>query len=225
MKRRGRGGGGKRTRGEKALRRWSRHRPEKTRILIVCEGRETEPNYFRGLRDEEAVRQNFSVVVQKGKGGSGLAVVQQAIAEQEKAAARGEDFDEVWCVLDVEQAGRREQVVQARAPAGRHRIQPALSNPSFEVWILAHFVKTKRPFADSGAVIKELNKSWRRVFGQDFEKNDEQLYARLADRTRTAIGNARKVREQDWDPSSDIIDCNSATDVYLLVERLLGPSE
>ncbi|MCI0460155.1 MAG: RloB family protein [Gemmataceae bacterium] len=225
MKRRRRGSGGKRTRGEKTPRRPSAHRSEKTRILIVCEGRETEPNYFRGLRDEEAVQQHFSIVVLKGKGGSCLAVVQQAIAEQEKAAARRKEFDEVWCVFDVEQARQREQVIKARALAGQHEIRPILSNPSFEVWLLAHFVRTKKSFPDGNAVIAELNKHWPGAFGQDYEKNDEQLYARLANRTATAIDNARKVREQDWGSALDLVDCNSATDIYLLVERLLNPSK
>jgi hypothetical protein len=223
MKRRGRATGGKKKRGEKPLRRRSPHRPEKPRILIVCEGKETEPNYFRGLRDEDAVRQNFSVVVQKGKGGSCTAVVEQAIAEMEKAKGRGEDFDEVWCVFDVERPDQQEQVSKARKLAEKHGIRLALSNPSFEVWLLAHFVRTKRSFADPDAVIEELNKHWRREFGRDYEKNDEQLYTHLADRTRTAIDNARKVREQDWAASDDIVDCNSATDAYLLVERLLNP--
>jgi hypothetical protein len=217
--------GGKKTRGEKTLQRRSRQRSEKTRILIVCEGRETEPNYFRGLRDEETVRQKFTVVVQKGKGGSCDTVVQQAIAEKEKATAREEEFDEVWCVFDVEQASQREQVIEARTRASQHGIRLALSNPSFECWLLAHFVRTKRSFADCDKVIEELDKHWRREFGRNYEKNDEQLYARLQDRTRTGIDNARKVREQDWASSPDIVDCNSTTDVYLLVERLLGPSE
>jgi hypothetical protein len=52
MRRRGGGHGGKRTQEEKTPRRLSTQRPEKTPILIVCEGRETEPNYFHGLRDE-----------------------------------------------------------------------------------------------------------------------------------------------------------------------------
>jgi hypothetical protein len=198
MKRRGQGGGGKRERREGTLRRRSRHLPERTRILIVCEGRETEPNYFRGLREEDAIRQQFSMVVQKGKGGSCLAVVQQGIAELGKAAARGEDFDEVWCVFDVEQAGRREQVIQSQALAGRHGIRLALSNPSFEWWLLAHFARTKRSFADCDAVIAELNKHWRREFGREYEKNDEHLYARVAARTPTAVENARNVRQQDW---------------------------
>ena len=223
MKRRGRGSGVKRTRGERALQRLSRHRPEKTRILIVCEGRETEPNYFRGLRDEEAVRQNVTVVVQRGKGGSCLAAVQQAIAELEKAAARGEDFDEVWCVFDVEQASRP-QVIKARTLAARHAIRLARSNPCFECWLLAHFVRTKGSFAHCDEVIEQLNKHWRRQFGRDYAKNDEQLYTRLAGRTQRGLDNARMVRIQDWPSCPDILGCNSATDVYLLVDLLLTPS-
>jgi RloB-like protein len=222
MKRPGRRDGGRTTAGARHLQRKSRRRPAKTRILIVCEGRETEPNYFRGLRDEETVRQSFSLVVQKGKGGSCLAVVQQAVAEREKAAARGEDFDEVWCVFDVERAEQREQVVGARKLADQHGIHLALSNPSFEVWELSHFVRTSRSFASCEAAAKELNKHWRREFGHDYQKNDEHLYMRLASRTGTAVDNARRVREHDWDASRNIVDCNSATDVYRLLERLLG---
>lgn len=225
MKRQGRGGSGRRTPGRRTPQRRSAHRPEKTRILIVCEGRETEPIYFRGLRDEEAVRQHFSLMIKKGKGGSCLAVVEEAIAEQEKAAARDEGFDEVWCVFDVEQAAQREQVIEARTLAAKHGLQLALSNPSFECWLLAHFVRTKRSFANHHAVTEVLNKHWGREFGRDYEKNDKQLYTRLAGRIRTAVDNARKVRTEDWGSSLDIVDCNSATDVYLLIERLLGPSE
>jgi hypothetical protein len=223
MNRRRRGGGDKNTRSEQTLQRRVRHRPEKVPILIVCEGRETEPNYFWGL--QRAVRQNFSVVVKEGKGGSCLAVVQQAIAELEKAAARGEDFNEGWCVFDVEQAGQRGQVIKARTLAEQHGIRLALSNPCFEVWLLTHFVRTKKDFADCSKVEKALNKHWSPEFGQDYEKNYEKVYARLESRTETAIDNARNVREQDWAASADIVDCNSATDVYLLVGRLLGPSE
>jgi hypothetical protein len=224
MTRRGRGKGGPKKRGETIPQRRSRHRPQKIRILILGEGRETEPNYFRGLRDEEVVTQRFSMVVQKGKGGSCLHVVQQAIAERDKAAARHENFDEVWCVFDVDQASQREQVNKARTLAGQHGIQLALSNPSFEVWLLAHFLRTKRAFTGCDAVIKELNKHWRREFERDYGKNDEQLYARLAGRTQTAIDNARNVREQDWAASAEIVACNSATEVYRLIERLLGSS-
>lgn len=225
MKRTGRGSGRPGKRGDKTPRRPPPRRPGMIPVLIVCEGRETEPNYFYGLQEDEAVRQHFRVVVKKGKGGSCLAVVQLAVAEFDKAAARGEEFDEVWCVCDVEQAGRRQQVIEARTLAGRHGIRLALSNPCFECWLLAHFVRTAKAFADCEKVVEELNKHWRRAFERGYEKNDEQLYGRLADRTGSAIDSAQKVRKKDWASSPNIVECNSATDVYLLVGRLLRSAE
>jgi hypothetical protein len=222
MKRRRRGRHPKKTRGPLPLQRLSSHRSEKVGILIVGEGRETEPNYFRALRNEQVVRQNFNVVVKKGQGGSPVAVVKQAIEEKNKAATRGEDFDEIWCVFDVEGADRRQQVLEARRLAELNGIWLALSNPSFEVWLLSHFVRTKRSFASSDKVVDELAKYWRREFEQDYHKIDEHLYARVAGRTQKAIDNARRVREQDWDASNDLLDCNSSTEIYLLVQRLLG---
>jgi hypothetical protein len=124
----------------------------------------------------------------------------------------------------VEQAGQQEQVIAAKTLARQHEIQLAFSNPSFEVWPLAHFVSTTKSFAGCDKVIEELNKHWRREFKQDYEKNDEDLYRHLADRTQKALDNARTVREQHWASSSDIVSCNSATDVYRLVRRLLSCS-
>jgi hypothetical protein len=207
------------------LKRRSFHRKEKARTLIVCEGKETEPNYFRGLRQEDAVRERFNVVIQTSKGGSCLAVVERALQEMNKATSRGEAYDDVWCVFDAEHASQKEQVIEAQSLATANGMRLAISNPSFEVWLLAHFLRTKRSFADCDRVIQELNKYWQREFNRDYDKTDERLYFLLANRTQTAIGNAQRVREQDWALSSDIVECNSATDVYLLVNRLLGPAE
>ena len=44
--------------------RISDNRPVKTRILIVGEGQQTEPNYFRGLKEEPAVREKFTITVE-----------------------------------------------------------------------------------------------------------------------------------------------------------------
>jgi len=75
------------------LRRRPGFRREKTRVLIVCEGRETEPNYFRGLRDEPAVRDRFVLEIRKGRGGSPTNAIQKALEDIDKAQKRGEQFD------------------------------------------------------------------------------------------------------------------------------------
>ena len=190
----------------------------------MCEGRETEPNYFRALRNEPSVHKKFAVTVKKGRGGSRLDIVRQAVEEKEQG---GGEFDETWCVLDVEHPhsiDAQDDLAQAVDLGRRNEIRLAFSNPSFEVWLLAHFLRSSRSFPGCGAVVVELNKQWNRHLGQaaPYDKSDEKIYSRLAGLTRQAIDNARAVRENDHAGEADILKCNSATDVYLLVERLLS---
>lgn len=209
-----------------SLRRRPSHRPPKRRILIACDGRETEPNYFDGLRREQAVQDAFYVKVVPGDGKTPLSAIGKAIAAVETAERRGPSFayDEVWCVLDVEQAGENPQLEEARGLARENGFHIAWSNPAFEVWILAHFDRTATPFSNCGKVRERLNKHWQREFGRKYEKNDRDLYRRIQDRTATAIDNAKCVREHDFQDKQDTARCNSSTEVYRLVERLLGPT-
>jgi hypothetical protein len=71
-------------------------------------------------------------------------------------------------------------------------------------------------------VVGELNRHWQPTFDRDYEKNDKDVYAKLADRTRTAVDNARTVREQDHGNQNDVVECNSSTEVYRLVTQLLA---
>lgn len=197
------------------------HRLQKSTILILGEGRETEPNYFRGLKEEESVTARFAVTVKKGSGKSPEEAVKKAIEENLRAKSRGEDYDQVWCVLDVEQADQHESLRRARATAERNGITLCLSNPSFEIWFLAHFERTARPFNGSDAVVVQLNKHWKKHCGQAYEKNDEQVYNRVSGFTERALNNARWVREKHHE-GTDIADANSSTEVYRLVGKLLA---
>jgi hypothetical protein len=197
-------------------------RPIKRSVLIVGEGQETEPNYFRGLRRESVVSEWFTVTVKKGHGRSPEAVAKEASKYKRQAENRGEYYDEVWCALDVEGPGARELLERAIAEAGRNGISLCLSNPCFEVWLLAHFVRESRAHNGCDSVIQRLNPHWQRLCGQDYRKNDGQLYARISHLTGTAIENAKCVRETDHRDKTGTIEANSSTDVYRLVNRLLG---
>jgi hypothetical protein len=187
--------------------------------LIVGEGLKTEPNYFRGLREEEVVTRSFRVVV-KGSGGfAAKDAVKKAIVEKSR-----EDYDFVYCVVDVEEPNRRQiDLDEALRLAAKNKITVILSNPSFEVWFLAHFERTCKPFMTVDQVIEALNKHWQEHLHQDYRKNDEKVYARLADRTTTALAHAKAVREQDHG-NRPVKDCNSATEVDRLVAFLLRPA-
>ncbi len=53
-----------------------------------------------------------------------------------RLAHHDDEYDEVWCVVDVDQFP---DVPEATAAAGASGIQLAVSNPCFELWLLLHF--------------------------------------------------------------------------------------
>jgi dienelactone hydrolase len=128
------------------------------------------------------------------------------------------EYDAVYCVADVEGPAQRGEVDKALTLARRNGITLILSNPCFEVWVLAHFGRTSRSFADAGAVVAAV-----RQHTPDYRKNDEAIYKRLKDYTTAAIANARAVRQTDHD-DRPVQDCNSCTEVGKLVSYLLTPA-
>jgi len=193
-------------------------RPSKTTVLLVCEGKETERNYFDQLKREDAIRDRFAVRVQRGKGGSREDVAQYAVGCKNRLNV---DYDEVWCVMDAEDASQRESLDKALVILHENNIQVCLSNPAFEVWLLSHFERTAKKFIDCDAVIAQLDKFWQREFSASYNKSDDRVYKRVSDRTPTAMENAKWVRESHHDMNQAAADCNSCTEVYRLMERLL----
>jgi hypothetical protein len=161
------------------LQRGSRGLPIRRTVLVVGEGRETEPNYFDGLKREDAVAARFTVTVKKGPGISPEKIVEEAVKYKLQAAARSEDFDEVWCVMDTEGPEKRGSLARALRMARDNDIKVCLSNPAFEVWLLSHFERSAGFCLDCGAVIVKLNKRWRKNFSLDYDKADDRLYHRI----------------------------------------------
>lgn len=187
--------------------------PKKT-VLIMGEGRKTEPYYFHGLKKDARVSSVFHVVVKGCDGASPMAAVEKAVKERELA-----DYDYSYCVLDVE-CPPRPDLSQALALAGKKKITAILSNPCFEVWFLAHFKRTCQPFNSADAAIKELNKHWQKQSKSKYDKSDRNVYEHLSDRTGQALENARAVREKDH-KNGPVENCNSSTEVDKLVGHLL----
>ncbi len=122
-------------------------RPVRPRVLIVCEGRLTEPVYFEALA--RSVRNpRVEVKVEAGKGVP-VTVVEFAIKAMKAANKRAKEekddnlaYEEVWCVIDVDE---HPNLGAAQALAGAHGIQMAVSNPCFELWLLLHLREQPGP--------------------------------------------------------------------------------
>lgn len=59
----------------------------------------------------------------------------------------GSDFDQTWCVLDVDQF----DYTRALPTAERNNINLAISNPCFETWLLLHHIDLHAPLRNAGA--------------------------------------------------------------------------
>jgi RloB-like protein len=116
-------------------------RDPKPVILIVCEGVRTEPDYFKGFA--KAFRNPRIEVRIAPEHGVPLTLVTNAKDHKHRAesAARKEGdqnlaYDSVWCVFDVDE---HPNIPDARQMARDNRIELAISNPCFELWLLIHF--------------------------------------------------------------------------------------
>lgn len=115
-------------------------REPRPRILVVCEGANTEKRYL-----EQFARFHWNplvdVIVEGGKGVP-LSVVRAAKERKEKALAEARrqsdeflEYQAVWCVFDVDE---HPNIPEARNLAAGNAIELAISNPCFELWLLLH---------------------------------------------------------------------------------------
>lgn len=175
-------------------------------FLIVCEGAKTEPNYFKSF--PISTRPEITIV---GAGCETIAVVHKAIELMEN-----KQFDRVWCVFDRDPSNvnnTAERFRKALQVAEKENIKVAYSNECFEIWYLLHF-----HLFSTGVPRSDYKKKLDKLLGCNYEKNSDDMYARLEDIQPQAIKHAKTLLAS-YDPHNPESD-NPATTVHLLVEEL-----
>lgn len=175
----------------------------KQRILIVCEGSKTEPNYFNRFPINKQV---YFVDVQ-GLGYNTASLVKKAVLLKEK-----ESFDQVWCVFDRDSFSAQEfnAAFQIAKP---HDVSIAYSNQAFELWYLLHF-----HYYDVAIQRNEYCKMLTEKLGHRYEKNSETIYDELLSQQPEALRNAHRLHSS-YNPCNPERD-NPSTTVHLLVAAL-----
>lgn len=207
------------THSRKKRRKVNEMRPWKRRIHITCEGRETEKNYLYELKRTDVVTEHYTVKIKSANGRS-REMIACAAVDHKKQAEMKEPFDEYWCVFDVEGPSHHDSLRKALQILTAQGITWWLSNPSFEVWFLAHFMRTAASFMDGDRVLEGLQKEWKKIFNQPYVKGDTSIFRKLHDRLETAIVNANWVLATHHCADCCGLETNSATDIGRLVETL-----
>jgi hypothetical protein len=128
----------------------------KPRLLIVCEGKLTEPQYFRGFANAcENPRVKLEIAPEAGVPLTVVTLARDRKKAAEREAVKEEDdnieFDSVWAVFDVDDHPNIPTAIQM---ARDNAINLAVSNPAFELWLLLHF--RDQPGMKGRAKVREL---------------------------------------------------------------------
>lgn len=176
------------------LRRASRTRRERTRILVATEGRVTEPQYVERLAAHlRATGVRVASVSYEKVGQDPLRVVKEA----EKRNSRS-DYDEVWCVFDVDTHGSLQQAIDLASGLG---YRCAISNPCFEVWLIWHIADFRRH-----ATSEEAQRELSRHGLVDKHLPPDFPIANHTEAVRRAAGCARPVPHNPGSTMGDVVE-------------------
>lgn len=182
-------------------------------IRVLTEGAVTEPSYLSLW-----VRKNRNVKIDfKESGMAPLTLVHHAQKHQEashrsKRRGLGSDFDEIWCVFDVDEHPHLNQAIQEADDLG---INVALSNPCFELWLVLH-EEDQTAFVERSDIqrrAKELKLVTKKALHNDSHK---KLLAGYPAAKQRAEGLNIK-HELDGSP----VNHNPSSQVWKLVDQLL----
>jgi hypothetical protein len=203
------------------------------RILIVCEGEKTEPNYFKWYQTELQqlksvsgrirVRTAEEVYVDimrigdeikiNGAGRNTESLVTYTLKKLEDSVI---DYTEVWCVFDRDSfpAQSYHRAIQL---AHQNGLKVAYTNEAFELWYLLHY-----DYHDSALSRTQYQKKLSTRLGKPYQKNSTTMHEDLQQTggdQQVAINYAKRLLKKYGD-RTDYADQNPSTTVHLLVEAL-----
>lgn len=201
----------------KDLKRRSARREAYKKMLIVCEGGKTEPNYFEDAR--EYYRLNTVNVEVRGDCGSDpLSVVNFAKQRFREEKDAGDPFEQVYCVFDKDGHSTYAQALSVIASSTPRSVYVAINSvPCFEYWLLLHFVYTTRPYtalprnSSGNQVLTELKN-----YIPDYEKGSLTIFSGLIGQVEQAKRFAERALHESHRNQTD----NPSTHVHELVQLL-----
>jgi hypothetical protein len=170
-------------------------RETKPRFLIVCEGSKTERYYFQKFR--------VSSKIPTCEATDPLNIVQyaQELANEAKSPPENDPYSQVWCVFDRD-PGRNSTTAEnfngALQKASALGFNVAYSNECFEVWFILHF-----EYLHTGLPRKDYKNKLSNLLGQEYQKNDPEMYDKLLEKQPEAIKHAQRLLESYNHPNPE----------------------
>lgn len=188
-------------------------------ILIICEGKNTEPSYFNQFRLSSATIKSI------GEGYNTISLVNRA-----NQLANDQQYDQVWCVFDKDDFADADfnEAIQIAEAQG---FKVAYSNQAFEYWLILHLDDHQggeMNRSDYNGKLNELLKPFSVIYDGNGSKKVNEDFFSILDGTDTktnkkrvelAIARAQK-KYHSLDHTSPAKE-ESSTTVFKLTEELL----
>lgn len=187
------------------------------KVLIVCEGEKTEPFYFSGLKDHYGLN-SANVEITGNCGSAPNSIFDHARKRYREEKDAGDPFDAVYCVFDKDTHVTFDQAVDAIGRATpKHVFHAITSVPSFEYWLLLHFVYSTKPYtalpgnSAGQQVLTDLT-----AYMPDYAKGSQDTFIQLLDQLDFAKNNSERALRTASANDTD----NPTTHVHELVHFL-----
>ena len=195
-----------------------------TRFLIVCEGTDTEPNYFRSfIKDRWSEVKTVGSVI-KGCGRGTCQLVAEAVKMRDELESRRQvKFDRIWLVFDKDEFI---DFTKAIRDAKKEGMKCAWSNESFELWYCLHFqnistgVERTKYISMIESVVRKA--SGKRTYKYDKASTEILKYLNEYGNEEQACAWARQIRGR-YAQRTDFDKHNPRTEVDLLIDELKHP--
>lgn len=189
-------------------------------FLIICEGVNTEPLYFKSFPIQSIEIESFGLGMSKT---SLVKSIHEIVQSKEK-----DPYREVWCVFDMdvkydESVKQKEDFDKSIELAHKHGYKVAYSNDCFELWLVLHY-----QYVDSKLHRSQYYEILSKLWGCNYEKEGKkisfsrQIYDLIENDPRASILDALKNSKKLFDNSTDLpySDQNPCTTIFQLVCQL-----
>lgn len=169
-------------------------------IIFAFEGKnnKTESIYFSHFRacNDDYVIKSFSTGV------TDPIKMIESTKSKRKAYDYNAKEDKTFIFMDCDNNKDKIRLIKSAMPTLGKDIALILSNPTFELWFLNHFIKSSKAYLGAKELIEELSK-----YIPNYQKNRD-YYKNLLDLRKTAIINSKAQQEEKKE--------NPSTNVWIL---------
>ena len=185
--------------------------------LIICEGKETEPNYFNGLKQKinEKFGDRISIVPAIKIKGTGLNTESLVKYTKQYINKSPKVYGQVWVVFDKDDYNDE----QFNKAIENCDYNACWSNPNFELWLLAHLKKITR-YISKDDILDELRKEFQKNGLGEYNKNDANIFEKVTKdgKIHNAIRNCEYM--ENLNKNGQASERNPMTKVYKIVDGL-----